>query len=80
MEHCEQRSTNSDIPENEQNIKLTILILHILDFENREHTKCQFTWFISYQDTGTERGGSMVTHETCIWEAPGSNPSVEKPD
>ena len=28
----------------------------------------------------TERGGSMVTHETRIREVPGSNPGADQPD
>ena len=28
----------------------------------------------------TERGGSVVTHETRIREVPGSNPGAEQPD
>ena len=27
-----------------------ILILYMFDFENREYTKFQFNWFISFQD------------------------------
>ena len=27
-----------------------ILILHILDFENEEHTKYEFNWYTSFQD------------------------------
>ena len=28
----------------------------------------------------TERGGSVVTHETRIREVPGSNPGADQPD
>ena len=28
----------------------------------------------------TERGGSVVTHETRIQEVPGSNPGADQPD
>ena len=28
----------------------------------------------------TERGGSVVTHETRILEVPGSNPGADQPD
>ena len=28
----------------------------------------------------TERGGSVVKHETHIWEVPSSNPSTDQPD
>ena len=33
-----------------------------------------------YEDTNTERGGSVVTHETRILEVPGSNPGADQPD
>ena len=32
------------------------------------------------QDQRTERGGSVVTHETLIREVPGSNPGADQPD
>ena len=40
-----------------------ILILHILDFENRNHTKFQFNWSISFR---CGAGGSMrACHAAC---------------
>ena len=32
------------------------------------------------QNQTTERGGSVVTHETRICEVPGSNPGADHPD
>ena len=33
-----------------------------------------------HKKKGTERGGSMVMHETRIREIPGSNPGADQPD
>ena len=34
----------------------------------------------TYQEKQTERGGSVLTHETRIREVPGSNPGADQPD
>ena len=50
-------------------------------FENKVHKKIEnliHTCINNY--IITERGGSVVTHETRIREVPGSNPGVDQPD
>ena len=35
---------------------------------------------LNKQERSTERGGSVVTHETRIRKVPGSNPGADQPD